>query len=90
MRYPEAMCANAPGAPDIEALRSEFERRQSRLNAAKVAYLNGTPLDGKEVDYDALKGVAQEAIEANYTLQRARYGKVRLKLSVARLLRRGR
>ena len=73
-----------------EEARSRVEMLQSRLHAAKIAYLNGTPLDGESVSYERLKGVAQEVIQANYALQRARYGKVRLKLSVAKLLRRGR
>jgi hypothetical protein len=77
-------------APDVEVLRGRFELLQSRLNAARIAYLNGTPLDGHEVSYATLKQIAQETIEANYELQRARYGKIRVKLSIAKLLRRGR
>lgn len=76
--------------PDVEALRGRFELLQARLNAAKIAYLNGTPLDGREVSYETLKRIAQEAIQANYELQKARYGRIRVKLSVAKLLRRGR
>jgi len=49
--------------PNIEALRACFEKIQSRLNAAKIAYLNGTSLDGEEITYDALKRIAQETIE---------------------------
>lgn len=75
---------------DVEEARSRFEMLQSRLNAAKIAFLNGAELDGEMVSYERLRGVAKEMIEANYALQRARYGKVRLKLSVAKLLRRGR
>jgi hypothetical protein len=76
--------------PQVERARTRFEMLQSRLNAAKLAYLNGTELDGESVSYDRLRDVAQEVIDANYALQRTRYGKVRLKLSVAKLLRRGR
>jgi hypothetical protein len=74
----------------IEQARSHFEMLQARLNAAKIAYLNGTELDGEAMSYERLKGIAQQMIEANYSLQKARYGKVRLKLTVAKLLRRGR
>jgi hypothetical protein len=81
----------SPGSGgDVEEARSRFEMLQSRLNAAKIAYLNGTELDGDAVSYDRLRGVAQEVIQANYALQKARYGKVRLRLSVAKLIRRGR
>ena len=54
---------------------------QSRMNAAKIAYLNRAPLDGREVTADDLQQIAKDVIEANYELQRRRYGKVRLKLS---------
>lgn len=76
--------------PAINELQAIFERLQSRLNAAKIAYLNASTLDGQEVTYEDLKRIAQETIQANYGLQKARYGAVRLRLSVAKLLRRGR
>jgi hypothetical protein len=75
---------------DVEAVRGRFEHLQARLNAAKIAYLNGTQLDGQDVSYETLKQIAQETIQTNYELQRARYGTIRVKLSVAKLLRRGR
>ena len=67
---------------DDETLRGRFELLQARLNAAKIAYLNRAPLDGKEVTYETLKRIAQETIQANYDLQIAKYGNVRVKLSV--------
>lgn len=81
---------DADQQPTVENLRAIFEQRQSRLNAAKIAYLNASTLDGKEITYDYLKRIAKETIQANYELQKAQYGTVRLKLSVAKLLRRGR
>jgi len=60
------------------------------LNAAKIAYLNSSPFNGREMIYEGVKTIAEELIDSNYALQHARYGKVRLKLSVAKLLRRGR
>jgi hypothetical protein len=74
----------------VEELQARFEQLQSRLNAAKIAYLNSSPLDGRDLTYDDVKAIAKDMIEANYALQRARYGAVRLKLSVAKLIRRGR
>jgi hypothetical protein len=76
-------------APTVEELRARFEAGQARLNAAKIAYLNRSDFDGEPVSYEVLKRLAQETIKANYSLQTAIYGSVRLKLSVARLLRRG-
>jgi hypothetical protein len=75
-----------PDEERIEEAREHFEMLQSRMNAAKIAYLNRTPFDGQ----DDLQQIAKEVIEANYELQRRRYGRVRLKLSAAKLLRRGR
>ncbi len=82
----------AGGMPEqaVEELQARFEQLQSRLNAAKIAYLNSSPLDGRDLTYDDVKAIAKDMIEANYALQRARYGAVRLKLSVAKLIRRGR
>jgi hypothetical protein len=74
----------------IEELQARFEQLQARLNAAKIAYLNSSPLDGRDLTYEDVKAIAKDVIAANYALQRARYGAVRLKLSVAKLLRRGR
>jgi hypothetical protein len=84
------MGEEAASTPGTEALRERFETLQSRLNAAKIAYLNSTPLDGNTIDYEALKNIAKEVIQANYALQKSTYGTIRLKLSVAKLLRRGR
>jgi hypothetical protein len=84
------MSDNADQRPSIEQFQAKFDKLQARLNAAKIAHLNGATLDGHEVTYEDLKRIAQETIQANYKLQRVHYGAVRLKLSVAKLLRRGR
>lgn len=76
--------------PSVEELQAAFEKLQSRLNATKIAYLNGETLDGADASYESLKRIAEEVIQANYKLQKARYGTIRVKLSVAKLLRRGR
>lgn len=70
-----------------EQLRGRMEQLQSRLHTAKIAYLNGTELDGKVPEYTDLSSIAKELIRANYQLQKTLYGKVKLKLSVAKLLR---
>lgn len=74
----------------VEKARERFEMLQARLNAVKTAYLNRSPMDEREVTYEHVKQIAQEVIEANYELQRLLYGKVRLKLSTTKLIRRGR
>jgi hypothetical protein len=82
-------------AVDLESLgteevRSLFERLQARFNAAKIAYLNNTTLDDNAVSYEDVAAAAREVIRVNYRLQRLQFGEVRLKLSVAKLIRRGR
>jgi len=64
-----------------------LELLETKVYAAKVAYLNRTPLDGKEVSYEALTAIAKEYIEASYALQKAKFGSVKVKMSVAKLLR---
>lgn len=77
-----------PDEAEIERAREEFEQCRSRLYAAKIAYMNRTPFEGVPMTYESLKLVAQQTIQANYRLQRLQFGKIRLKLSVAKLLRR--
>jgi len=77
------------GSTEVEKARERFERLRSRLNAARIAFARGVPFDDGEVTYERLSGIARETIRANYDLQRLRYGKVRLRLSVSKLLRRG-
>jgi hypothetical protein len=75
---------------EADEVRSLLERLQARLNAAKIAYLNNTTLDDAPVLYEDVAAAAKEVIRANYRLQTLQFGKVRLKLSVAKLIRRGR
>lgn len=64
-----------------------MEQLQTKLYAAKIAYLNRTELEGKIPEYGDLSRIAKELISSNYALQKRLYGKVRLKLSVSKLLR---
>jgi hypothetical protein len=82
-----AMDLTALGVDETKAL---FEQLQARLNAAKIAYLNNTTLDGQPISYEHVAAIAKQVIRVNYRLQEIQFGKVRLKLSVAKLIRRGR
>jgi len=75
------------GLEDVKSLMAQL---QARLNAAKIAYLNGTPLDERPVSYEDVAAIAKQVIRVNYRLQEIQFGKVRLKLSVPELIRRGR
>lgn len=72
---------------EVNEIRARMELVQARLHAAKIAYLNRTEFDGKVPEYSDVAGIAKNLISLNYDLQRKLYGEVRLKLSVAKLLR---
>lgn len=73
----------------LQELQAQLERLRARVNAAKIAYLNRTPFDEMvEVSYDDLSSVAKEYINASYDYQKLKYGSVKLRISVAKLLRR--
>ena len=81
--------ANDQKPPTVAELQAKQELLRSKLNAVKIAYLNSSEFDGRPVTYEDLKQVAQDLIRNNYALQRLLYGSVKMKLSVAKLLRRG-
>jgi hypothetical protein len=74
-------------SPNADELRAKMEQLQSKLNAAKIAFYNNAELDGKVPAYEDLSRIAKELIAVNYQLQKTLYGKIRLKLSVPKLLR---
>jgi hypothetical protein len=78
---------SAPGEETEQNLRSQIDLLQSKLNAAKIAYHNRMELDGKIPEYTDVAAIAKSLIARNYELQKLLYGEVKLKLSVAKLLR---
>jgi hypothetical protein len=54
---------------------------------AKIAYYNRTEYKGKIVAYEDFEQYAKTFIAANHAFQKAAYGKVVVKLTVARLAR---
>jgi hypothetical protein len=52
-----------------------------------VAYFHNAPYKDEEVTYDVLKRYAETYIAKNYDYQKAAFGRVRIRLAVARLLR---
>ena len=57
------------------------------MEAAKIAYLNRTPFGNRIPEYEDVRKAAQEFIQSNYKYQKALYGRIKVKLSVANLLR---
>lgn len=74
-------------SPNIEELSTRLELLGSKLHVAKIAYLNRTTLEGAEVTYEDLNRIAKEYIQTSYALQKAKFGSVKLRMSVAKLLR---
>jgi hypothetical protein len=72
---------------NVEDLTSRLAVLESKLHVAKIAYLNRTTLDGVEITYDELSKIAKDYIKVSYTIQKQKFGAVKLKLSVAKLLR---
>jgi hypothetical protein len=72
---------------DTADLRARIELFQAKLNAAKIAYHNRSELDGKIPEYEDVATIAKNLIALNYELQKSLYGAVKMKLSVAKLIR---
>lgn len=77
---------------DTKNLEQQQERlalMRARVNAAKIAYLHRAPFESKtEVSYEDLKTIAQDYIHASYDYQKLKYGSVKVRISVPKLLRR--
>lgn len=72
---------------ELQEIREDMERKKAAMHAAKIAYLNSTSFGGRIPEYEDVRQAAQEFILANYKYQKALYGKIKVKLSVANLLR---
>jgi hypothetical protein len=68
-------------------LQALMEQRKATLDAMKIAYFHRAPFGDSVPDEHALKLAAEQFIEANYAYQKHLYGRVRVKLSPANLLR---
>jgi hypothetical protein len=64
-----------------------MDTAELNFDNAKVAYFHRAEYQGKEVTYDVLKEFAERFIAANYSHQKASFGRIRIRLSVARLMR---
>lgn len=74
---------------NLQEQQRRLELLHARVYAAKAAYLNRTPFeDMAEVTFEDLKAIAQQYIQASYDYQKLKYGSVKLRISVSKLLRR--
>jgi hypothetical protein len=72
---------------EIEELRRVMEFKQARMKLIRTAYMRRTDFEGKVPEFEHVREAAQDFIRANYTYQEALFGKIRVKLSAAKLLR---
>jgi hypothetical protein len=77
-----------PVSPEeIERLRTSMETMKATLEVIRVAYYNRTAFKGQIPDYENVHKAAEDFVAANYLYQKALWGKIKVKLSVANLLR---
>ena len=76
-----------PTAEELENLKSTMDSTELDFANAKLAYYNRMEYKGQLVAYENLEQYAKAFIAANHAYQKALYGKVRITLSVARLMR---
>jgi hypothetical protein len=76
-----------PTAEEIEKLKTTMENAELDFANAKIAYYHQTEYKDQLIDYERLATYAETFISANYAFQKAHYGRVRVKLSVPRLMR---
>lgn len=74
--------------PEPDPQHERLDRLRGRVYAAKIAYLNRTSFEDKaELTYEDLKEIARQFIQASYEVQKQKFGSVKVKISVAKLLR---
>jgi hypothetical protein len=76
-----------PSDLELDGLREAMETAELDFANAKLAYYHGSEYKGQSVGYDDLRGYADRFIAANYAFQKARWGTVKVRLTVSRLLR---
>jgi hypothetical protein len=82
------MAKKAPAtAEDLQNLKAAMNATDLDFANAKLAYYNQAQYKDQPVAYEELKKYAEAAIAANHAYQKALYGKIRITLSVARLMR---
>jgi hypothetical protein len=80
--------AAAAATPEEQTkLKAALDASELDFQNAKMAYFNSAPYKDEEVTYEVLKRYAETYITKNYEFQKGAFGRVRIRLTVARLLR---
>ena len=81
------MAKKTAATEDLAKMKEALDAAEFDFDNAKLAYFHRALYKGQEVTYEVLKGFAESYIAKNYEYQKAAFGRVRIKLSAARLLR---
>jgi len=71
----------------LAELRARMKALDETFHSLYRAYYGRRQLGSNVPDFETLRSAAQDLIRANYDYQKARYGRIILKLSVSKLLR---
>ena len=71
----------------LAELQAAMDHAEIDLENAKLAYFNSVPYKDEPVPYEKLKAYAEAYIAANHAFQKAKFGKIHVRLDVSRLLR---
>ena len=74
-------------AAELATMKEAMDAAELDFANAKLAYYHRTEYKGLAVNYEALADYAEQFIAKNYAFQKAMFGKLRIKLSVPRLMR---
>lgn len=81
------MAKKTASTEDLERMKRALDAAEFDFDNARLAYFHRAPYKGEEVTYDVLKRFAEAYITQNYKYQKAVFGRVRVKLSAAKLMR---
>lgn len=74
---------------NLQEQKEQLDLLHARVYAAKAAYFNRAPFEEMaEVTFDDLKAIVEQYIQASYDYQKLKYGSIKVRLSVSKLLRR--
>jgi hypothetical protein len=74
-------------AEQLAELQTVMDAAEVELENAKLAFFNSAPYKDEPVPYEKLKEYAEAFITANHAVQKAKFGKIHVRLDVSRLLR---
>jgi len=77
-----------PSQDQVAELQAAKDRAELDFRNAKLAFYNRIEYKGEPVSYEILHNYAERLIASNYEYQKAVYGTIKVKISVARLMRR--